>query len=225
MPTPAYLDVSQQAFTEAQQFQKGVTIIATADTPGIELPGDFSVEPIIFRLIDGGSGGRIEVLGPDSVLDADHFQHFLPLDGFLAVSQVRGAHSPSVETNAANDPPASEHLGCVSRTAQAAAIAVTNLTAATPPGLHEITYYASTTTANALDGTIGLRLAYTDRVGATTQSAVGTLSLAATSTGTTALKGVMVVYLASGNITYEAILTGAQTTSRYALEVRCKYLG
>jgi len=116
-------------------------------------------------------------------------------------------------------------MGKESRTAQAAAIAATNLTNGTLAGLYEVTFYASTTTANVTDGTIGFQIDYTDRVGATNQASAGTLTLAAVSTGTTALKGTFTLYLASGSITYQTNLTGAQTTSRYALEVRCKFLG
>lgn len=123
------------------------------------------------------------------------------------------------------DPPATDAIGKVSRTAQAAAIAATNLTNSTPAGFYQVNFYASTTTANALDGTIAFQINYTDRVGATNQVTAGTLTLAALSTGATALKGTFVLYLASGNITYQTNLTGAQTTSRYALEVRGTFLG
>lgn len=241
---PAYLDVAEQQWTERQHFMEGITVGTNTNSamtqPLILRPAPNAtailIEPttggttgnfLTGQDLDGGSGfnlgwsGEITIfksgtagvyLFPTNVTDY-RMQLWADVAGsFVMVGNVA---SPAVPGE----------MGRVSLTAQAAAIAATDLTAATPAGLYEVSYYASCTTANAIDGTIGLRLAYTDPVGATTQSAIGTLSLAATSTGTTALKGVMVVHLASGNITYETILVGGQTTSRYALEVRCKYLG
>ena len=130
---------------------------------------------------------------------------------------------PVVSGNGA-DPPAANLMGKVAKTAQTAAIAATNITDTCPAGLYEVSYYMETTTANVTDGTYTFQINYTDRVGATNQTA-GTLSLAATTTGTTALKGSFTAYLASGNITYQTNLTGAHTTARYALTVRCVYKG
>jgi hypothetical protein len=110
-------------------------------------------------------------------------------------------------------------------TAQAAAIAATNITDTCPAGLYRVTYYLETTTAQVGDGTIAFKIAYTDRVGATTQTTAATLSLAATTTGTTALSGSFVFYMASGNCQYSTVLTGAQTNSRYSVDARCEYLG
>lgn len=118
----------------------------------------------------------------------------------------------------------SSGLGSLALTAQTAAIAATNLTNSSPAGFYEVAYYLETTTANAGDGSIGFQVNYTDRVGATNQSVSGLL-LTATTTGATALKGTFTLYLASGNITYQTNLTGAQTTSRYSVDVKVKYLG
>lgn len=175
----------------------------------------------LWDVLDTNMSETLSIKTPPLVSSA-RVQSLQDASGVLALLPFAGG-TPVVGNGA--DPPASGAIGKVSRTAQAAAIAATNLTDTTTAGLYEVSYYASCTAANAIDGTIGLRLAYTDLVGATTQSAVGTLSLAATSTGTTALKGTMVVHLASGNLTYETILVGGQTTSRYSLEVRTKYLG
>jgi len=137
----------------------------------------------------------------------------LDSDGMSAAAVGNGGSAPT------------SGLGSLTLTAQTAGIGATNLTNASPAGLYEVSFYLSTTTANIADGTIGFQVNYTDRVGATNQSTAGTLSLAATTTGTTALKGVIVLYLASGNVTYQTNLTGAQTTSRYSLDARVKFLG
>ncbi len=117
-------------------------------------------------------------------------------------------------------------LGSLALTGQTAAIAAANLTNASPAGFYEVSYYLSTTTANVTDtGTLSFQVSYTDRVGATNQTSAGTLALAATTTGTTALKGTFLLYLASGNITYQTNLTGTQTTSRYSVDAKIKFLG
>jgi len=75
------------------------------------------------------------------------------------------------------------------------------------------------------NGSYTFQINYTDTVGATSQTATGTLSLAAVTTGTTAYKGELYLKLVSGNITYQTNLTGSHTSARYALTVRCEYLG
>lgn len=226
MPTqPAYTDGEGQSFLYSNQFQAGIQVLAQSNEIGsIDFRGDSNADPVLMSLTDNNDDGRIYIYGPDAPWSSERFQHWQPLDGFISVQPVPG--SAVSLGNAADPPTVANTIAKVARTAQSAAIAATNLTDTTPAGLYEITYYASCTTANALDGTISFQVNYTDRVGATSQTAVGTLSLALTSTGTTALKGVLVAYLASGNIAYQTnVAAGAQTTSRYALEVRCKYLG
>lgn len=131
---------------------------------------------------------------------------------------------PVIAGNGA-DPPAANLMGKVAKTAQTAAIAATKITDTCPAGLYEVQFYLETTTANAGDGTYTFQINYTDRVGATNQVTAATLSLAATTTGTTALSGRFVCYLASGDITYQSNLVGAQTTSRYSLDARVLFLG
>lgn len=225
MPTqPAYTDGEGQSFLYSNQFQAGIQVLAQSNEIGsIDFRGDSNADPVLMSLTDNNDDGRIYIYGPDAPWSSERFQHWQPLDGFISVQPVPG--SAVSLGNAADPPTVANTIGKVARTAQSAAIAATNLTDTTPAGLYEISYYASCTTANPVDGTIALRIDYTDINGATSQTAPVPLSLAATSTGTTAHKGVLVAKLASGNIQYSTVLVGAQTTSRYALDVRCTYKG
>lgn len=225
---PAYLDIAGQQWIERQRFLAGATFDCTADYPGVSIQSSLGsgtflncFDTVDFSGIDLQYGGYIVLassvgsltLSPLNVT-GPNTQQWASISGMFVLAG-----------SSADPPDVANAMGRVSRTAQAAAIAATNLTDTTSAGKYEITYYASTTTANPTDGTIALRLHYTDRVGATTQTAPVPLALGAISTGDTAHKGVLVAYLASGNIQYSTVLVGAQTTSRYALEVRCKYLG
>lgn len=243
---PAYLDVDQQQWTGAQHFMSDIAITQRDDSvqsetllikPATNRPG-VKVEATsdsgactFFRGSDplGGFGFAFNWAGLISIFKDDVAGVFLSPTN-MTLTQKTQSWSDIVGSfvmvgNGANPPSGAFEMARVSLTAQSAAITATNLTDTTPAGLYEVSYYASTTTANPTDGTIALRLHYTDRVGATTQTAPVPLALGAVSTGDTAHKGVLVAYLASGNIQYSTVLVGAQTTSRYALEVRCKFLG
>lgn len=124
----------------------------------------------------------------------------------------------SVVGSGAN-PPASGALGRVDLTAQAAAVAFTNLSSGTPAGLYRVSYDLETTTASATETSIQFQLGWTDHIGAVTATGAA-LSLAATGRD----RGEIPLYLASGNITYAASAVGL-TNARYALHVRAEYLG
>jgi hypothetical protein len=123
----------------------------------------------------------------------------------------------------AADPPASANqIGKVNRTAQAAAIAATNLTNATPAGYYRVGYYLEDTIGDVTAGTVQLTVAWTDDIGATTAtSAVVTLTGAGTIRDSNSIE----VYLASGNITYSVAATGIFGTAKYALRMRVEFLG
>lgn len=118
------------------------------------------------------------------------------------------------------DPPAAAYMGLVNKTSQSAAVAATNLTNATSAGYYRVSYTIEDTTADVTAGTIQFQISYTDDIGATTQ--VGA-ELPLTAVGRD--RGSFQVYLASGNITYQTNLIGIIGTSRYALRVRCEFLG
>lgn len=118
------------------------------------------------------------------------------------------------------DPPASGAMGKVNKTAQAAAIAATNLTNTTPAGYYVVNYVLEDTTADVTAGTMQFQINYTDDIGATNQTGA---ALAMTATGRDSKQ--FEVYLASGNITYQTNLVGIIGTARYALRVRVSFLG
>lgn len=103
---------------------------------------------------------------------------------------------------------------------QSAGIASTLLTNATPTGYYLVHYTLVDTTADVTAGTIQFQINYIDDIGATTQ--VGA-ALPLTAIGRD--RGSFEVYLASGNITYQTNLVGLIGTARYALRVRCLFLG
>lgn len=119
------------------------------------------------------------------------------------------------------DPPATDAIGKVNQTGKTAAIASTNLTNSTPAGLYRISYFLRCTTADAAAGTISVSFVYTDDVGSTTDTSA-TVALTATTNRT---QDSLVVYLASGNITYSTTLTGSIGSSQYQLRARAEYLG
>ena len=105
---------------------------------------------------------------------------------------------------------------------QGAAIAAANLTNATPagPGYYIVHYTLEDTTADLTAGSIQFQINYTDDIGATTQAGA---ALVLTATGRD--RGSFQVYLASGNITYQTNLVGLIGTAKYALHVRCVFIG
>lgn len=121
-----------------------------------------------------------------------------------------------------DDPPAvaAGAMGKVDSTAQAAAVASTNLTNGALAGMYAVEYTLLVTTADAAAGTIQFSTGYTDTLGATTQVGVA-LSLIATGRQT----GRFIAQLASGELSYLTTLTGIIGAARYALYVRVVYLG
>ena len=219
-----------------------VTGIKTLDIPnggGLVFSNVFAGGANVFDILDTGTGETLS-LGVSDAIGATASLTF-PAAGGTALTDVSTntvtnkridtlkvgtatSGSPVITGNGA-DPPASGFMGKVAKTAQAAAIAATNITNTTGTGRYRVVYYLSCTTANVTDGTLTFQINYTDRVGATNQVTATTLTLAATSTGTTALKGEFELYKASGEISYQTNLTGAQTTSRYSVDARCEFLG
>jgi hypothetical protein len=118
------------------------------------------------------------------------------------------------------DPPATGAMGRVNRTAQSAAIGATNLTDTTIPGYYLVHYTLADTSTQVGVATVQFQVNYTDDAGATNQTGAA-LSLTATGRD----RNIMEVYLASGNITYQTNVTGVIGAGRYALRVRCEFLG
>lgn len=123
-----------------------------------------------------------------------------------------------------DDPPAvaSGSLGKVDLTGQTAAIGSTALSNTPPAGLYAVEVYAACTTASGSGApTLDVTIGWTDVVGATTQSAVTALSLAATGRAS----GRVLAQVASGNITYSTTINAASGTPQYAVYIRVVALG
>lgn len=199
-----------------QAFQGGavVTIPATLDFIGDYGSGD----PAFATLTDNNAGGVVSLKGPGVGYGVARTQRFQDGDGFLALQGSAGGLA--VQVGNSTDPPASGAMGKVNRTAQSAAVASTKLTNATSAGYYLVHYTLEDTTSDITAGTIQFQINYTDDIGATTQTGA---TLALTATGRD--RGSFNVYLASGDISYQTNLVGIIGTARYALRVRCTYLG
>lgn len=157
----------------------------------------------------GGGTNAILVRAPATVTNANTIQTLLNAVGTIPVV---GNDDPAV---------ASKALGKVDKTAIAAAIASTNLTNGGLAGMYLLDWTLLVTTADVTAGTFQLSVAYTDTLGATTQ----TSGVATVLTATSRASGQMVIQLASGEIAYTGVLTGAFNAARAALYIRLMYLG
>jgi hypothetical protein len=117
------------------------------------------------------------------------------------------------------DPPATGDIGKVDRTAQAADITTVKLTDTTAAGGYLVSCVLEDTTADVAAGTVTVTFSWTDDAGAATQAVTQSLALAGRQLLT------FPVYLASGNVTWATTHTGIFGTSRYALRIRCQFLG
>jgi len=157
----------------------------------------------------GGGTNAILVQAPATITNLNTIQTLLNAVGSIPVV---GNDDPAV---------ASKALGKVDKTAIAAAIASTNLTNGGLAGMYLLDWTLLVTTADATAGTFQLSVAYTDTLGATTQ----TSGVATVLTATSRARGEMVIQLASGEIAYTGVLTGAFNNARAALYIRLMYLG
>ena len=123
------------------------------------------------------------------------------------------------------DPPASTHIGRVNRTAQSAAVTATNLTNGTSAGVYAVHYEMTCTTGDGTAGTLTFDVIATGDGGAQTVSSAALPLTTATLSATNPVRGTIVRYLASGNITYSTTVAGAVNAARYALRARCEMLG
>lgn len=126
-----------------------------------------------------------------------------------------------------SDPPLlARSMGRVNRTAQAAAIAATNLTLTAPAALYAIQYEMTCTTGDVTAGTLTFDVIATGDGGAQTISSTALPLSTAALSATNPVRGTLVRYLASGNIQYSTtVVTGAVNAARYALRARPIYLG
>ena len=157
----------------------------------------------------GATDGLVTLLDPTP---PRNFAHTWSSDsGFISI------------TGEGADPPATGAMGKVNRTGLTAAISpAVKLTDGYPSGMYAVYFYMETTTSAVGDGTITLRFTYADDIGSSTQSISSTLAL---STSAARVQGDYVLYLASGDITFDTTLTGVRTTSVHAIRIRCTYLG
>src|SRR2546422_2009878 len=110
--------------------------------------------------------------------------------------------------------PVPQALGTEKRnhSAQSASIASTKLTDGLAPGTYLVVVTLAITTADALAlGTVAVTVAYTDEAGATTQ----TIAALAVTTAARS-RAIMLVSLASGDITYSTTVVGSLGTASYA---------
>ena len=166
-----------------------------------------------------GAGGDVEFISEDGTVST-----YLVRSGAQTASSVAAlplTYGLLVAVGDAGDPPAANSIGLVNKTAQVAAVTSTNLTNATPAGLYRISYYLRCTTAGNGTGDVTLNIIATDTIGAVTDSSQAVIF------GSTASRdqGTFVKYLASGNITYTATISGTIGTSKYDLRIRAEYLG
>lgn len=121
-----------------------------------------------------------------------------------------------------NDPSpvAAGALGKEDLTAQAAAVAATNLTNGGLSGFYNVQYDLEVTTLQAGVGTVEMQVTYTDHIGATTQVGAAPLTLQALGRQ----RGCFQVWLNSGELGYQTNVV-TQALARYALHVRVIYLG
>lgn len=160
------------------------------------------------RLEETGSGTQVVSLRAPAAVTADRVQLLFNMTG---THPLVGDDPPAVAAGA---------MGKVDSTAQAAAIASTNLTNGALAGLYLVEYTLLVTTADVTAGTIQMQASYTDTLGATNQTGA---AVALTATGRQS--GQFVVQLASGELSYQTNLVGIIGASRYALYTRLMYLG
>ena len=163
--------------------------------------------------VDDGSGNTGSILVTDASLGP---AAYIPSAAVVGAMALVGQGA---------DPPASTHIGRVNRTAQAAVVAATNITNATSAGVYAIHYEMTCTTGDATAGTLTFDVIATGDGGAQTVSSAALPLTTATLSATNPVRGSVVRYLASGNITYSTTVTGAVNAARYALRARCEMLG
>jgi WD40 repeat protein len=115
--------------------------------------------------------------------------------------------------------PGAGRIAFYNLTGQTADVASSKITNATAAGMYRVEYVLADTTSDITAGTVTLTISWTDDVGATTATANQLL------TGTGRMPGDVVLYLASGDITFATTHTGIFGSAAYALRIRCAYLG
>lgn len=126
-----------------------------------------------------------------------------------------------------NDPPAvaAGALGIVDTTALAAAVGATNLTNGAVVGVYVIHYEMTCTTGDATAGTITFDITCTGDQGAQTISSAALPLTTATASATNPVRGTLVRYLASGELSYAVAVTGAFNNARAAVRARIVFMG
>jgi hypothetical protein len=225
--TIALLDAAGQHFSDTIVFDNTTTfgddVTINANllvTDPTTLQGGLLAQPF-------SSGAKaIEIIGPVG-WTGDLLR--LRDDAGSPVIYLRVNATGDVETSArsnlalagnSTDPPVAGYIGRVNRTNQGADIASTKLTDATTAGMYVIQAVLEDTTNDVTAGTVTVTFGWTDDVGATTDA---TLTQTLITTGRARVT--IPLYLASGNITYSVAHTGIFGSAKYALRVRCMYLG
>ena len=175
-----------QVWTDAQTFDDAATI-ASPVVISVTSAGNSTA----ITLVDSSNSTLATLDYPASGFTASRSLGFQDASGVLVIRNVT-----------------------VDLTAQAANISSTNLTSSALPGMYRVTAYLEGTTIGT--GTLTVNLAWTDDVGATTDSGLTFLL-----TGTGRASRTVPLYLASGEISYS---TSGYLTGAYALRIRVESL-
>lgn len=180
----------------------GTTITAGGDVEGL----DFQMVGAI-KLYENSVPADGQVLIGDTTAGQFDLATLTPGTG-IAITNAAGSITISLASG--DFPAVVQTLALIN---QGAAIAPTNFTGVVAPGTYQLNYTLEDTTQALGAGTIQLSVGYTNDAGAASQTSA-TVTL--TSLGAVA-SGIMVIQLASGAISYAAVLAGIISTAKYAL--------
>ena len=184
--------------------QSFVDMRMNIDNASIVMSGDLAIGDVAFAVIQDTMGpGTLVLIANQAGLVNSSKQYFQDKGGSLVLS---GFDSTPPTFNGG--------MSRVDLTAQSANVGSTNLTKSVGPGMYRVTAYLEGTTIGT--GTLTVNLAWTDDVGATTDSGLTFLL-----TGTGRASRTVPLYLASGEISYS---TSGYLTGAYALRIRVESL-
>jgi hypothetical protein len=177
------------------------------------ISGSVNIKNTGLLIYDATNGTDTGLIFDTSIITNGTGVTWQPLNGLSGNVPVLGNDTPAVAVGA---------LGKVDLLTQTADLTAVALTNAPPAGTYLVYYYLETTTAAGGAGSLALTFTATDDVGARTQTAAATHVLTGTSVRNS---GTLVIYVASGDITYTIANTGGYSTSQYAIHIRVVALG
>jgi|SRR6185369_2670366 len=177
---------------------------------------------VLLALTEGNSGDLLVSAGGAGnppIFDTKSNQGIADLNATSTWTATQNFKDTQVTGGISSAPPGAGRIAKWDLTGQTADLASANITNGTATGLYRVEYVLADTTADITAGAVTLTISWTDDVGATTATANQLL------TGTGRTSGDVVLYLASGNITFATTHTGIYGSAAYALRLRCAYLG